>query len=394
MSDPLDPSSPFQLPDLPPGIDGAVLVRYFSGDCAPAEVARIDAWVAGAPGRRAELDALRAVWELSARELSGAEPNVSGAWAAVQARIRKEAPVLALHVGGTRSRRARWTEFSPAGDRGWAWTAARIAAVIAVIATGVASGWWEARGRASSPQGFREFASAPGSRVTVTLRDGTRLLLGPSTRLRVPGDFGRSTRTVELDGEALFKVVHDARHPFAIRTAHTTVQDVGTTFSVRAYAGDPNERVAVAEGEVAVSGPGATQVGLRAHDLASVDAAGQVTVRRGVDVSQYLDWSQGVLDFKGTPLREAVLELGRTYDLDVTIADSALAGELVTGSFGNDQPADAVLRAVSYVVGAHYTRNGRSVVIRRGIVPASRLEEARGPVWQLTEARPTQARSR
>ena len=93
----------------------------------------------------------------------------------------------------------------------------------------------------------------PAAAVAVTLRDGTRLVLWPASRLRIPSDFGLRTRSVELQGEAYFAVVHDASHPFVV-TAHGVVtRDVGTAFDIRAYADDPGVRVAVAEGEVAVN---------------------------------------------------------------------------------------------------------------------------------------------
>jgi ferric-dicitrate binding protein FerR (iron transport regulator) len=90
-----------------------------------------------------------------------------------------------------------------------------------------------------------------------------------------------------------------------------------------------------------------------------------------VDIAPYTEWTQGALVFKDTPLGEAMRDLARTFDLDVTIADSGLAVKVVTGSF-RDQPADEVLGAITHVVGAHYERTGRTVVIRRGALPVGR----------------------
>jgi ferric-dicitrate binding protein FerR (iron transport regulator) len=232
---------------------------------------------------------------------------------------------------------------------------------------------------ASAPQ-FREFVSAAKSRTTITLRDGTQIVLGPATRLRVARQFGSGARAVELDGEALLTVVHDPRRPFVVRTAHAVVRDVGTTFMVRAYADDPLERIVVSEGQVAVA-----DVGLGTHDAASIDGVGHVTVRRGVDLAADLAWVRGGLAFTDAPLRDVVRELARTYGVDVTIADTVLAGKLVTASFG-DEPIDAVLNVVTLAVGAHYERHGPSVVIRSGIAPASRRERTREAEMRFARA--------
>jgi ferric-dicitrate binding protein FerR (iron transport regulator) len=155
------------------------------------------------------------------------------------------------------------------------------------------------------------------------------------------------------------------------------VRDVGTTFVVHAYAADPGAQVAVADGEVALAGEA-----LRARDVASIDAGGRLRIRRDVDVTRYLGWVRGGLVFEDTPLRDVVREMARTYDLDVSIADSTLAGSLVTASFGSES-ADVVLDVVTRAVGAHYERVGRAIVIRRGVVPIERQGKMANPTLRM-----------
>jgi transmembrane sensor len=178
--------------------------------------------------------------------------------------------------------------------------------------------------------------------------------------------------------------VHDERHPFVVRTARGTVRDVGTTFAVRAYGDDAEHLVAVAEGEVSV---GATV--LTARDVATIGEGGRVAVRRGVDVARYLDWAQGRLVFDGTPLADAARELSRAYNLDVRIADSTLSRKLVTASFTSES-VDEVLDVVTNIVGARYDRNGRTVVIQRGSVPAGHRDGRGRAAERIAAARARQ----
>jgi transmembrane sensor len=295
-----------------------LLHRYLAGDCTPAERETVERL-------------MRPPVALNA-------PDLDDVWANV--RRQRGAP----------ARR------QPQPRRGpWRWLAGMAAAaLIAAVATTLWRG---------ATQPYREFASAPGGRATITLKDGTRVILGPATHLRV----GASARVVDLDGEAQFTVVHDARHPFVVHTSRATVRDIGTTFTVRAYASDRASAVAVEEGEVAL---GAAH--LRARDAAEIDSTGAVTLRHDIEVASYAGWLQGALIFRHTPLKDAVRELARTYDLTVTIADSTLGDKEVTASFSN-QPADEVLNVVTHVVGAHFDRAGRSVVIRRGMTTATSL---------------------
>jgi ferric-dicitrate binding protein FerR (iron transport regulator) len=142
---------------------------------------------------------------------------------------------------------------------------------------------------------------------------------------------------------------------------------------------DSDQQVAVAEGEVMLSG-----VALHPSDIASTDSAGRTTVQRGVSVTEAFAWTQGVLAFRDTPLRDVVRALSRTYDLDVSVADPALAAKLVTASF-NNRTAEEVLTAVSLAVGGHVERTGRTAVIRDGIAQTGTKSRA-GTEQRITRA--------
>ena len=70
------------------------------------------------------------------------------------------------------------------------------------------------------------------------LADGSRVVLGPDSRLTVPADFGSGARAVELEGDGYFDVRHDAAKPFAVRVGQALVEDVGTTFRVESDDGN------------------------------------------------------------------------------------------------------------------------------------------------------------
>ena len=333
-----------------------MLARYLQGECTSTEAAAVEQWIAADPTHAAEVAALRAAFD---------RVTDDALWHGIAERMA-EPPVREL--------RPRTSAPPHRISRPYIGLAAALVLAAAGLVVAQRANWFV------STQPFRDFVSAAGSRVTVTMRDGTQVVLGPLSRLRVPADFGSTTRTVTLDGEALFTVVHDAEHPFTVQTSRTTIRDVGTTFVVHAYGDDASDRIAVSEGEVALPG-----VSLQARDVAVVDTKGHIDVERNADVGPYVGWIQGTLIFRRTPLRDAAKDVARVYDLDIRIADSTLAGALVTGSFGG-QTAEAVLSAMTYVVGAHFERTGRTVVIRRGVVPTQRRGAGKGADVRLTQA--------
>jgi transmembrane sensor len=240
--------------------------------------------------------------------------------------------------------------------------AQRLAVAACVVAFAVLL---DARLRPTPEAPAREYVTAAGERATVSLVDGTRVLLSVDTKLRVLRGYGSAGRGVELDGEAYFIVRHDPRSPFVVRTARGTMKDLGTEFSVRAYRREAYTQVVVATDSVelfnnAPSDSGATLLTLRPRDRAVIDEQRRVTVVANVDVEQYVSWTRGRLVFDDERVAAVVAQLERWYDLDIDVADPALGGERVTISFETES-ADEALSALAKVLNVRLTRSGRSV---------------------------------
>src|SRR5881296_3185717 len=332
---------------MPPGsshIRLELLGRYLDGTASPEERTLVEAWIGADPARRAAVAALEAAW-LREREQLAAPYDVDAAWTRFASRD------AGRHAGRQRLASPRWLP------------AAMAAAVVAVVGAG--AGWWLAHPTRAAAPAMREYATPRGRRAVFRLLDGSEIMLNAESRLRVPVAFRASQRDAQLDGEAYFSVVHDAARSFVVHTARSAIRDVGTRFGVHAYADGAGDRVAVAEGTVAVAVPAAPAAGetpLRAGQVATLSSAGAVHVLRGANVTAELAWIRGRLVFGSLPLGEAAQRLGRWYDLDVRVADSELAHRPVTGSYG-DEPVTQVLTLITAAVGARYEWRGRSVTI-------------------------------
>jgi ferric-dicitrate binding protein FerR (iron transport regulator) len=240
-----------------------------------------------------------------------------------------------------------------------------VAAAAAVVAL-FAGAWWMApvggSARGSGERVTREYATERGQLMRVRLPDGTSVTLGAASRLHYVGE--GATREVALEGEAVFNVVHDARHPFVVRAGGAVARDIGTTFGVRAYPGDSGARVVVAEGSVSLRAAGRAATAARVlepGELGRVERGGTPEVTR-VNAARYLSWADGRLEFDDVPLREVAAQLSRWYDVDVLLADSALGARRFTGSFQGES-VDQVLAALAPPLHARYERRGRTVVL-------------------------------
>lgn len=341
--------------------DESDLLRFLEGDCSPEEAAAIQAWIAAEPARGELLDELRGIWGLTG--------GMTRPWdiAAARERLRRVRErasarrVSALRFSpraGRPVRRAPRPQATPRSMRRAPWVALAAAAIVLLI---VGVGIRYVLPYAATPQ---EFATAPGQRLALRLSDGSQVWLSVDTELRVPRDYGVGNRVVELDGEGFFTVRHDPGRPFLVRTVHGTAVALGTEFDVRAYRDDGYLQVVVATGRVALraSTPRTDSVLLTLHprDLGVLDARGVATLTPDVPLERYLAWRRGGLTFDDTPLRDAIVQLERWYDLVIRTSDRSLDDARITITFTSES-ADEALSALAKVLDARYTRADRVV---------------------------------
>ncbi|HEX9309181.1 MAG TPA: FecR domain-containing protein, partial [Gemmatimonadaceae bacterium] len=247
----------------------------------------------------------------------------------------------------------------------------RVAAA-AVIIFGATIIWQNMR-RSRLDGGEQTFATSVGERRQITLRDGTKVVLGPTSRLVVAGPGSGGGRLATLDGIGYFYVIHDPAHPFTVKAGSISIQDVGTAFSVESD-DSAGTRVAVDSGSVAIGAAdqkhsmGAV---LNARDRATVDTQGLVAVERSVVSDDDLAWIQGRLVFRNAPLVLVGAELYRWYGVRLRVADSSLANLHLTASFSGE-PVDRVLNVIALSLGARIERQGNVAILYRAPVSGTR----------------------
>lgn len=384
--------------DSGPLDDDERIVRYIVGECSRKESARTQEWIAADPARWKRFQELERVWRACAGDPS---PR----WNAEQAiaRLRGSSEELGASsretsresADGHRERRrsaiAPLTLHHPYGTSRGSWFGGTvgIAAAIVLVAAGVgalalraATGRWPVYSKAGAGANavpLQEVATARGQRATITLSDGTRIILGAESSVRYARDFGaRARRDVYLVGQAYFEVAHDSLRPLAVHTSKGVAEDLGTEFVVTAYSDSPRMQVVVASGRVmlrhaASLGPDSTRARARARpeespltlgpgELGTIDGRGALARTRVDDPSPYFEWTKGELVFRGVPLREALPAIGRWYDMDIALGDSSLGDRRLVATFGPHSAHD-VVRLVALAVNARYEAHGDTVVL-------------------------------
>ncbi len=207
----------------------------------------------------------------------------------------------------------------------------------AAIAAALALATWLGTG------GFDDLRSdhvtAVGERETVTLDDGSALVLNTDSALAM--DLAGAVRHVALHrGEAFFRVAADATRPFVVTTPDGEIRVTGTAFNVRAV--DGRSVVSVVEGVVevtAAAGGRAVRLGPGQQIAMADGGAAPVT---GFDATAVTAWQRGQVVFYRTRLGDVVDELNR-YQHGRLLVLSQHARELrVTGVFDTAEPAAVI----------------------------------------------------
>lgn len=231
-----------------------------------------------------------------------------------------------------------------------------LAVLLAVVV--LAGGLWLERPGLIDDLGA-DYATGRGERRTVTLTDGSTVLLDADSAFSL--DMSANSRRVHLlRGGAYFEVTPSSV-PFVVEVADGTVSVLGTGFDVRLV--NDGGSVTLAHGRVAVrAGEQSSQTILAPGEQVRFGYEGVADVQ-SVDLNDALAWRGGRYTFYQARLGDVVAEIQRYRKGRILIVSASLADERVTGSFPLAD-TDAALQSLQASVGfALHSLGGRLTVV-------------------------------
>ncbi len=209
-----------------------------------------------------------------------------------------------------------------------------------------------------------------GKRSKVKLSDNTSVWLNSGSKLIFPAKFEKSKREVYLQGEAIFDVTHDAKHPFHVHTDNLEVQVLGTLFNLSAYNDDVETSTVLVEGSVELSYQGTSLLGktkstIVPGTLASYSAQGSSLKQENVDTHIYTSWREGYLIFRQQPLPDILKKVSRYYNVKIKMEDPVLAMETFSGNLDLKNSAVDLLEIVGEIIHASVEQQDDQIVITR-----------------------------
>ncbi len=167
-----------------------------------------------------------------------------------------------------------------------------------------------------------------GARTNFKLPDGSEVWLNSGSTISFPRQYG-AIRNVELIGQAYFHVVKDGK-PFFVKTGYGSVEVMGTSFDVKAYAND-NFETTLVEGSVKMSDKTNRVTTLRPGQRSIISTNNEFALNE-VNTDLVTSWREGKLIFVKEPFANVAKELERWYNVKIELQGERLKKLCYTGT--------------------------------------------------------------
>jgi transmembrane sensor len=337
-----------------------LLVKYITGEADQADIELVKEWINAHPENEQYFAQLYETWH----NMLFLQPKVKNNEAAFQQFL--PTPVKRY------SRLVKWGK-----------VAAAIAVFIMLSVTLI-------NHYTKSIEKIKQIAVNKGAIKKVVLSDGTLVWLNAGSKLNYNADFGKTSRTVYLEGEAFFEIAPGKKNiPFIVNTKNYTIRDIGTKFNLKAYPNDPFFETTVVKGEVSVEGNinGNARENNRIYvkprqvlriyyrpenesykpDVQGSKSYNEIQVLQvdAAKLNQYDGWKEDLLVFDGNTLDEISKILERRYNVKIEMNDADLKGIRYSGSFKNVASISKVLDIIKGNTAIDYSIQGNTVNITK-----------------------------
>lgn len=220
----------------------------------------------------------------------------------------------------------------------------------------------------SKPLSYLEMTALAGSKAHVLLPDSTEVWLNGDSWIRYPESFDDKNRSVELIGEAFFKVTKDQHRPFHVNMDGMSVQVLGTEFNVLAQKQSDVIETTLLEGSVALYKNSnkslvPDRVLLPGEQAVYSRQSGEIEVQ-SVQTSFYASWVTGDYVFENSTFGQIIQVLEHSFNVQVHLKDRSLEEVCLTARFTHSESLEEILSVLQISMRYTYTIRGKDVFIK------------------------------
>jgi ferric-dicitrate binding protein FerR (iron transport regulator) len=203
-----------------------------------------------------------------------------------------------------------------------------------------------------------------GKSYAFQLADGSKVWMNAVSELRFPLLFTRPERTIELKGEAYFKVAHQASQPFTVHVNGLTVQALGTEFNIKSY-NKESTFISLVKGSVAVENAKGERIILLPGEGVIAENSNSALRKERFDETMVLAWMQGLYFFSNEKLQQIAVVSERWFNVRVQLKDPSLADLHFSGAMDRNKPVNTFFNMLASSGDIRYEMKEGNVIISR-----------------------------
>lgn len=225
----------------------------------------------------------------------------------------------------------------------------------------------------SQSESMNKVVISYGKKSMIVLSDGTKVWLNAGSQLVYPAVFSNKTRLVTLIGEAFFDVTKNPQSPFVVRASDVSVEVLGTRFDISAYPDDKIIQTVLEEGKVNLK---YSEKGIFGRDyvvemnpnqMVEFNKTSGEASSKLVDVSKYVSWKDGMLEFEKADLGRALMQVERFYNVKIHLSDPEIGNFKLSGKLDLKDEPEEVLNVIKLTVPIDWQKksNGDFIIINK-----------------------------
>ncbi len=199
----------------------------------------------------------------------------------------------------------------------------------------------------------------------IILADGSLVWLKGNSTLTYPSGFSGDMRRVSLQGEALFEVAKDPKHPFIIQCGDLITTVLGTSFNIKST--KENIEVVVLTGKVSLTSATDKQGIIVLPNQKAVYNGQQKELAKSEtaieEKSAAVTGTAYSMNFEDTRMKEIISRIEGKFDVQVSMSDAKLGNCMITADF-TDQSLDRTLNMISQALGLKYEIKDKTIILQ------------------------------
>lgn len=199
----------------------------------------------------------------------------------------------------------------------------------------------------------------------LVLPDGSEIALRGGSSVKYNKNFAKR-RNISLEGEALFSVKKDEKHPFNVETANGSIQVLGTVFSVRAFPNEHYTKALLKEGSVRFTNKENKSVLLKpGQEAQTSETDNKIHVRNIKDIDRALSWKTRTFVFEDESIEEILYAIADAYNMELHFNDDNLKMKKYTLKFNHGEDLSTMLDVLSDIAPIKYNMDNDRLTVQK-----------------------------